>query len=67
MSCDNANLVIETVKCAEDGNGVIVRLYEAFRTRGRAMLKPGFDCLSAAKTNLLEEKIEDLAIENGVP
>lgn len=31
---DSPNVVIETVKQAEDGNGVIVRLYECGRTRG---------------------------------
>ena len=65
LCCDNANLVIETVKRAEDGNGVIVRLYEAFRTRGRAKLTTGFACRGATKTNLLEARIEDVGIEGG--
>ena len=47
--------VIETVKRAEDGNGLIVRLYEDQRNRGRCALTTGFPLAGAALTNLLEE------------
>lgn len=49
------NIVIETIKRAEDGDGIIVRLYESQRRRGRATLKFAFPVASALETNLLEE------------
>jgi alpha-mannosidase len=52
---DQPNIVIETVKRAEDGNGIIVRLYESQRRRGPITLRTGFDMASAVVTNLLEE------------
>ena len=39
---DAPNVVIETVKQAEDGNGIIVRLYETQRKRGPVVLTAGF-------------------------
>ncbi len=48
-------VVIETIKRAEDGNGLIVRLYENQRTRGKIKLKVGFDVAQAYHCNLLEE------------
>lgn len=61
VSADRPNIVIETVKQAEDGNGVIVRLYESQRQRGPVMLTAGFDLHSAWRTNLLEENEDELA------
>lgn len=48
-------VLIETIKLAEDGNGLIVRLYENQRNRGTVMLKVGFEIASAHLCNLLEE------------
>ncbi len=63
VSVDRLNLVIETVKWAEDGDGVIVRLYEARRQRGRATLTTGFPLRNAWHTNLLEENKEALQVD----
>jgi alpha-mannosidase len=46
---------VETIKGAEDGNGLIVRLYESQRRRGQVRLHLGFELGSAWRTNLLEE------------
>ncbi len=54
------NVVIETVKQAEDGQGVIVRLYESQRRRGNLTLTTGFPLACAWRTNLLEENQEEL-------
>jgi alpha-mannosidase len=48
-------VVIETIKGAEDGNGIIVRLYEDQRCRGTITLKAGFALAQAYHCNLLEE------------
>lgn len=52
---DTPSVVIETVKAAEDGRGVIVRMYESMRRRGKATLTAGFEIAEAWRTNLLEE------------
>lgn len=55
ISSANSNVVIETVKMAEDGNGIIVRIYESQRMRGYVNLTTGFALGAVWKTNLLEE------------
>lgn len=52
---DDRGLVIETIKRAEDGDDIIIRLYEAFNTRGTATLTLGFDVAEACEVNLVEE------------
>jgi alpha-mannosidase len=54
---DRPGVVIETVKPAEDGDGAIVRIYEAHNTRGAATLTFGVDIESAEEVNMLEEPI----------
>ncbi|GCF08345.1 alpha-mannosidase [Dictyobacter arantiisoli] len=60
LAVDTPNVVIETVKRAEDGNGIIVRLYESQRRRGQVTLNAGFELTEAWHTNLLEENGERL-------
>ncbi len=55
VSVDAWYVIIETIKRAEDGNGLIVRLYEDKRRRGPFVLRAGFDVARAAICNLLEE------------
>ncbi len=62
VSCRQPNMVIETIKQAEDGDGLIVRLYESQRRRGRITLRCGFPLAAAWRTNLLEENQERLAV-----
>lgn len=62
---DRHNLIIEAVKRAEDGDGLIVRLYEAYRRRGVARLILNGLCTRATRTDLLERNLEDLPVEGG--
>jgi len=55
LSVSSPNIIIETIKWAEDGNGIIVRLYESQRGRGEVTLRTAFPILSVWITNLLEE------------
>jgi alpha-mannosidase len=59
---DAPNVAIETIKRAEDGRGIIVRLYEFRRVRGPATLKFGFPVAAAYRTNLLEETQSQLPV-----
>jgi alpha-mannosidase len=64
VSVDAPNVVIETVKQAEDGNGIVVRMYEDHRNRGKILLKAGFVLAEAYHCNLLEKNEAKLEIEN---
>jgi len=60
LSTDSPNVVIETVKKAEDGKGIIVRLYESLRKRGTVTLTAGFKISKAYRSNILEENSAEL-------
>jgi alpha-mannosidase len=60
LSAEPANIIVETIKGAEDGNGLIVRLYESQRKRSQVRLQVGFKLGSAWRTNLLEENQDAL-------
>ena len=64
VSVSQPNVIIETVKRAEDGDGIILRLYESQRKRGPVQIKFGFAVESAWETNLLEEDGSELPMEN---
>jgi alpha-mannosidase len=64
VKTDSPNVIIETVKRAEDGNGMIVRLYENERCRGVVKLQTGFDLVEGYRCNLLEEPQEPLEVRN---
>ena len=63
VSCDSPNVVVETVKQAEDGDGLIVRLYESQRKRGPVRVQLGRVVESAWITNLLEENESAMSVE----
>lgn len=62
VACDAPNVVIETVKLAEDGDDLIVRLYEAQRMRGPITVTTSFPIKEAFRVNLLEEKQTKLEV-----
>lgn len=59
------NLVVDTVKMAEDGSGIIIRLYESHNRRTNGTLRLGFPVRRAAICNLREEELEE-AITDGM-
>jgi alpha-mannosidase len=64
---DTSNVILETVKPAEDGSGdIIVRLYEAKQMATKTTLHTSLPVKTAVLTNMLEEPIaEPTVIENG--
>ena len=64
VSVSEPNVIIETVKRAEDGNGIILRLYESQRKRGQVQVRFGRAVESTWETNLLEENESELSLEN---
>jgi alpha-mannosidase len=57
FSTDTSGLLVDTVKRAEDGDGLIVRLYEAHGARGVARVRVGLPFAEAWLTNLLEDRL----------
>ncbi len=56
VQVEPSNVIVETVKRAEDSHGLVVRIYECANRRGPFDLKFAFPIASAIETNLLEEE-----------
>ncbi|MCE5257804.1 MAG: alpha-mannosidase [Chloroflexi bacterium] len=54
-ACSAEHVIIDTIKAAEDGDGFIVRLYEAYNQRGKVRLTFARPLKAAWECNLLEE------------
>jgi alpha-mannosidase len=65
LTVDAPNVVVESVKWAEDGGGFIVRLYEAEKSGGSATIRFGAGVKSISECNLLEEERKPLALSDG--
>jgi alpha-mannosidase len=66
FAVDAGNVVIETVKVAEDGSGdLIVRLYEAKRMATRCTLSTSLKVRGALQTNMLESAEAELPCHEG--
>jgi alpha-mannosidase len=60
------NVIVETVKAAEDGSGdVVVRLYEAKHAATRCALRTSLPAAKACEVNMLEEGGVPVAIRKG--
>ena len=66
LHVDAPNVIVESVKWVEDGDGFIVRLYEAGRTGTHARISFGVPVTSVSETNLLEEDPAELDLVDGV-
>lgn len=62
---DQPSVVIETVKPADAGDGIVVRLYEAWGGRCRVRLGAAFDIAGAVVTDLLERDLGAALVEDG--
>ena len=67
LSVDNANIIIDTVKMAEDGSGdIIVRLYESKKAAVSANLSAAFTKkFKAYSCDMLENKEDSLKVSDG--
>ncbi len=66
MSCfevDREGVIIEAIKKAEDEDAWIVRLYDAYNSRGRVRLTTELDVQSACLCDLLERDEQPLVID----
>jgi alpha-mannosidase len=65
MSISGSNVIVDTIKKAEDDSGIITRLYEAHGRRGRHILETSLPVKHAFETDLMENVIGELKIRNG--
>lgn len=68
MSVDCENVVLETIKLPENGEGMIVRMYEVNNSRSLVHLSGAGDISSFQETDLLENPVENNAErkDNGI-
>ena len=66
VSSDCANIIIETVKMAENGNGIIIRLFDAWDKKSNPTLNFGFNAKKISLCDMLEQEICELGSGNSV-
>ena len=65
LQTDKPGVIVESVKVADDGTDLIVRLYEAHGTRGPVTLQTALPVCAASRTDLLENPQENISVNNG--
>jgi len=65
LAISGDNVVIDTVKKAEDDDALIVRLYEAHGCRGRRTLAIGLPIAKVIETDLMEREERELPLRKG--
>ncbi|HDP98848.1 MAG TPA: alpha-mannosidase, partial [bacterium] len=60
FNVNSPNIIIESVKKAEDDDSVIVRMYQSEKRFEKAQLKSGFPVENAVEVNLIEQSIKPL-------
>ena len=57
------NVIIDTIKCAEDGEGIILRVYESEGIRGNTTITLSSSPTRVYECNLMEEKEREIEID----
>jgi alpha-mannosidase len=60
---DDPNLVLDTIKRAEDSDAIVLRLYEAHGGRGVARVTLGLPFSAARRANALEDEGDELEVD----
>ena len=63
---ENENIIVEAIKKAEDGNGLVIRMYERFGANAAARVKLDFNFKTAYLTDLMEKNIHQLDTKDNV-
>ncbi|RXZ82039.1 alpha-mannosidase [Paenibacillaceae bacterium] len=65
LQLDHANVMVETVKKAEDDEDIIIRLYETAGTHLNTALDIGFQVEAVWLTDLMEQRLESVQAVDG--
>ena len=58
IECENENIVIETIKKAENDNSVVARMYVAYNQKSKATIKVNFPYKEVWVCDMLENNLE---------
>ena len=64
ISLNVSNVIVEAVKQAEDDSAMVIRLYECGQSNAKAAIRFGFTPKKVEETNLMEESLRELPLEN---
>ena len=62
LSVDRANVIVDAIKTAQDGDGWILRVYEAEQRRGKVKINCVLPFERVTECNLMEENEEEIAV-----
>ncbi|HHX72590.1 MAG TPA: alpha-mannosidase [Clostridiales bacterium] len=65
VSLNRSHVVIDAIKQAEDGDGLILRVYEAEAKRGTVRVTWNLPMKSVTACNLMEQDEREIPVENG--
>ena len=65
LSSDAPNVVIDTVKRADDGRGIVIRCYEAWGGRGVTRISLPQGSTKAVRADLLEREVDEIPLMDG--
>ncbi|HZK39013.1 MAG TPA: glycoside hydrolase family 38 C-terminal domain-containing protein [Clostridia bacterium] len=65
LSVDSTNVIVDAIKTAQDGDGWILRLYEAEQRRGKVKVKYALPFERVTECNLMEENEEEIETADG--
>lgn len=63
-SVSGATTIVETIKQAEDGNGLILRAFDSHGSHDRSRFQFGNELSDVSETNLLEALIDPMVVEH---
>lgn len=62
---DKDNVIVDTLKAAEDGDGLIMRVYESAGIRGTVKISMDLEVLNVWECNLMEENEKQIELKDG--
>ncbi len=66
LSVDQDNIIVETVKKAEDSDEVVIRMFETWNRRTRCAVNFGVNVEKAVECDMMEENEKPLTITSNV-
>ena len=66
IEVDTPQVIVETIKRAEDSEATVVRLYESWGGRAKARLRTRLQARRATLCDLLEREVDEVPVRDGV-
>ncbi|WP_273327407.1 alpha-mannosidase [Vallitalea guaymasensis] len=64
IQVDQENVIIETIKKAEDSDDIIIRLYECYNRRCEVTIKFFSELNEVIECNMMEKELENIPVDN---